>query len=103
MKMVKWASDIIAGNIREARKYIDKAYELKEKSPMAAEWCKDMAAAHLQFNVRGHDYVKKLIAQRMASGESNELMPGMKAVYEELHADMIRDAAEVHAMIDRFE
>lgn len=103
MRMVKWASDIIAGNIREARKYIDKAYELKEVSPMAAEWCKDMAVSHLQFNARGHDYVKKLIAQRMASGESSELMPGMKAVYEELHADMIRDAAEVHAMIDRFE
>ena len=103
MKLIKWASDIIAGNIREAQRYIDKAYELRETSPMAAEWCRDMANAHLQFNGKGHDYVRRLIAQAEASGEHHELMPGMKAVYNEVHNDLIRQAAEVRSMIDTFE
>jgi hypothetical protein len=41
MKMIKWASDIIAGNIREAKRYADEAFRLKDISPMASEWCRD--------------------------------------------------------------
>lgn len=99
MKMIKWASDIISGNIREAEKYIAKAYELREINREAADWCKEMAAKHLEFNGKGHELVKRLIADYNASGKNNELAPGMQAVYNEIHADLIRRAAEVQGMI----
>ena len=100
MKMIKWATDIISGNLREARKYINQAYELRETHQQAAEWCKDMAAKHLDFNSKGHELVKKLIAE--AESKQSVLAPGMMAVYNDLHADMIRENAEITAMIAAF-
>lgn len=47
MRIIKWATDIIAGNLREARKYIGKAYEMREACRPAADWCRDMAVRHL--------------------------------------------------------
>lgn len=102
MKMIKWASDIIAGNIREAKRYADEAFRLKDISPMASEWCRDMANMHLHFNDKGHDYVKRLIANYEASGENHELAPGMKAVYQEIHADLMHQTAEIKAMLDLY-
>ena len=100
MKMIKWASDILSGNLREARKYINQAYELRDTHQQAAEWCKDMAQKHLDFNTKGHELVKKLIAE--AESKQSALAPGMMAVYNDLHADMIRENAEIMAMISAF-
>lgn len=99
MRMIKWASDIIEGNISEAEKYARKAHELRDENKAAADWCKEMAAAHLHFNDAGHAVVKKLIDDYAASGKNSELAPGMKAVYNDRHNDMIRRTAEVQAMI----
>ena len=100
MKMIKWATDIISGNLREARKYINQAYELRDTHQQAAEWCKDMAQKHLDFNAKGHELVKKLISE--AESKQSALTPGMMAVYNDLHADMIRETAEITAMISAF-
>lgn len=100
MKMIKWASDIISGNLREARKYINKAYELRDTHQQAAEWCKDMAAKHIDFNSKGHELVKKLITE--AENKQSPLAPGMMAVYNDMHADMIREQAEILAMISGY-
>ena len=102
MMMIKWASDIIAGNLREARSYISKAYELRESCKPAADWCKEMAAKHLEMNAKGHELVKTLIADYAASGKNSELAPGMKIVYDNIHADMIRENAEIQAMISNW-
>lgn len=102
MRMIKWASDIIDGNLREAEKYIGKAYELRDVNKDAADWCKEMAAKHLDFNTKGHDLVKNLIADYAASGKHSELAPGMQAVYNEIHADMIKRNAEIMAMISGY-
>ena len=102
MKMIKWASDIIAGNIREAKRYADEAFRLKDSSPMASEWCREMANMHLHFNTQGHAYVKRLIDNYEASDHHSELAPGMKAAYEEIHADLIRQTAEIKAMLDLY-
>ena len=99
MKDIKCISKAIDHNIREAREKICKAYELKDRDRPYADWLRDMAKAHLDFNVRGHEIVAKKIAEFAASGKASELTPGMKAIYEDMHADMIRDAAEVQAMI----
>lgn len=99
MRMIKWTTDIIAGNLREARKYIGKAYELRESYRPAADWCKEMAVRHLEFNQIGHSMVKKMIEDYANSGAQSELLPGMKAVYNDMHADIMRESAEVQAMI----
>ena len=99
MKMIKMISKEIKGNICEAREKIGMAYKLREKDKAAADWYKDMAAQHIAFNTAGHACVKRLIDDAKAKHADDKLMPGMVAVYEDMHADIMRDSAEVQAMI----
>lgn len=99
MRMIKMLSEGIKGNICEAREKICTAYKLKDKDKAVADWYKDMAAQHLAFNQVGHACVKKLIDEAKAKRADDKLMPGMIAVYEDMHADIMRDSAEVQAMI----
>ena len=57
MRMIKWTCDVISGNLREARKYIEKAYEMRESCRPVADWCRDMAARHLEFNVFKSNFI----------------------------------------------
>ena len=99
MKMIKMISEEIKGNICEAREKIGMAYKLREKDKAAADWYKDMAAQHIAFNTAGHANVKRLIDDAKSKHADDKLMPGMVAVYEDMHADIMRDSAEVQAMI----
>lgn len=99
MKMIKMISEEIKGNICEARDKIGMAYKLREKDKAAADWYKDMAAQHIAFNTTGHANVKRLIDDAKAKHADDKLLPGMVAVYEDMHADIMRDSAEVQAMI----
>ena len=99
MRMIKQISGDISCNICEAREKIGMAYKLREKDKAAADWYKDMAAQHIAFNTAGHANVKRLIDDAKAKHADDKLMPGMMAVYEDMHADIMRDSAEVQAMI----
>ena len=99
MKMIKQISCDIRCNICEAREKIGMAYKLREKDKAAADWYKEMAAQHIAFNTAGHACVKRLIDEAKAKHADDKLMPGMVAVYEDMHADIMRDSAEVQAMI----
>ena len=99
MRMIKQVCCEIKGNICEAREKIGMAYKLREKDKAAADWYKDMAAQHMAFNTAGHANVKRLIDDAKAKHADDKLMPGMMAVYEDMHADIMRDSAEVQAMI----
>lgn len=99
MRMIKVLSDEIRGNIHEAREKIKKAYEYREKDKATADWYKEMAAAHMRFNDTGHNVVVSLIKEAREKMSGNPMMPGMLAVYEEIHADIAKEAAEVQAMI----
>ena len=99
MKMIKMISEEIKGNICEAREKIGMAYKLREKDKAAADWYKDMAAQHMAFNSAGHANVKRLIDDAKAKHADDKLMPGMVAVYEDMHSDIMRESAEVQAMI----
>ena len=99
MKMIKQISCDIKGNICEAREKIGMAYKLREKDKAAADWYKDMAAQHIAFNTAGHANVKRPIDDAKAKHADDKLMPGMVAVYEDMHADIMRESAEVQAMI----
>ena len=99
MRMIKRLSDEIRQNIHEAREKIRTAYNLREKDRTSADWYKEMAVAHLSFNTNGHANIVRLINEAKAKKADNAVVPGMMAVYEEVHADLIREAAEVQAMI----
>ena len=105
MKMIKWASGVIAGNIDEASRYIKHAYAMHDACRMAADWCRDMAATHLSFNQNGHELVKKLIRdykESEAYKERPQYADGMIAVWEDRHAELMSEATEVKAMIDNY-
>ena len=99
MKMIKVMSDEIRGNISEAREKINEAYMYRDKDKAVADWYKEMAVAHLKFNDAGHGVVAKLISEAREKMSGNPLYPGMQAAYDEMHADIVQDAAEVQAMI----
>lgn len=102
MRMIKKVSDAIRHNIFEAKEKIGMAYRLREEDKAVADWYKEMAAAHLAFNNTGHSVVTKLIEHAKEHMTSNPMMPGMMAVYNEIHADLKKEAAEVQAMIQNY-
>lgn len=99
MKMIKMLSEDIRGNIHEAEEKIKTAYKLREKDKSLADWYRDMAVAHLGFNTTGHSLVARMIHEAEAEMHDNPMLPGMKAVYNEMHADIMAEAAEVQGMI----
>lgn len=102
MKMIKLLSDEIRENIHEAREKIEEAYEYRDKDKTVADWYKDMASAHLKFNDAGHNVVVHMIEEAKNKMAGNPMLPGMLAVYEEIHTDVAKDAAEVAAMISAY-
>lgn len=102
MRMIKKVSDAIRENIREAKAKIEMAYRLHDEDKGVADWYKDMAAAHLAFNESGHKNVVRLIDHTKTTKADNPMMPGMMVVYNEIHADLKREAAEVQAMIQNY-
>ncbi len=102
MRSIKWATEIISGNLAEARKYIMKAYELRDQDRQAADWCRDMAAKHVDFNAAGHNLVKRMIEDVRAKDPNNAMVAGMRAVFEDKHADMMQEQAEIVGMINAY-
>lgn len=102
MEKIQWVMDVIAGNLREARGYIVKAYEMRDECREAAEWCRDMASKHLEFNAKGNEIVKKFMADFDASAGNADFSHGMKSVYGHMQAGMMKDQAEIQAMIQTF-
>lgn len=100
MREIKHVVKDIEHNIREAREKIMRAYNMMESNRAYADWQRDMAMGHLAFNAKGHEIVKKMIAD--VANSTDPLAPGMRAMFEDIHADMMRDTAEVKAMIDSY-
>lgn len=103
MKLIKRLSNDIACNIDEAREKIRTAYELKAESPETAAWYREMASAHIGFNAKGHEAVKKLIDAYKASDEYKRnptYADGMLEAWNAIHNDLTARTAEIKAMID---
>ena len=102
MRMIKKLSHEIKGNIYGAKEKIETAYKLRDTDRAIADWYKDMALAHMQFNNTGHTLVSRQIAEARESMKDNPLLPGMIAVYDDMHSDIMAEAAEVHGMISAY-
>lgn len=99
MKMIKKLTEEIKGNIREAEEKIMMAYKMRDVDKAVADWYKEMAVKHLAFNETGHSIVVRLIKETEETNKSNPLYAGMMAVYNEMHADIMAESAEVQGMI----
>ena len=99
MKLIKRLSEEIKGNIHEAEEKIKIAYKLRDTDKAIADWYRDMAVKHLAFNETGHSNVVRLIKDAEDTHKSNPLYAGMLAVYNEMHADIMAESAEVQGMI----
>ena len=102
MKMIKRLSHEIKHNIHEAREKIEEAYKLRDTDKSVADWYRDMAAAHMQLNGNGHNMVAKMVADARERMRDNPMLPGMIAVYDDMHAEIVAEAAEVNAMISAY-
>ena len=102
MRLIKDLCDDIRENIREARDKIDRAYALRDECKAAAEWYRSMAEAHLNFNAAGHEAVTRAIEDYKKKGQHSLLEPGMMAVYDVIHADLVQETNEVRWMIEQF-
>lgn len=100
VKSIKRTTDLVRENLREARCYIEDAYRHKESSKPMADWFRDMAVGHMGFIQKGHQIAKDIIAATRVEG--SDLAPGMLAVYDAIHADLIAEAAEINAMISAY-
>ena len=99
VKMIKKLTDDMWENIHEAKDKIKEAYKLRDKDKGVADWYREMAVAHMAFNTNGHQNVKRLIEHAQTEMKDNPMTPGMLAVYNEMHADIMAESAEVNAMI----
>ena len=105
MKLIKQISNDIAENISEAKDKIRTAYELKAESPEAAAWYREMAQAHIGFNSKGHEVIKKLIEAYKTSDEYKRnpaFADGMLGAWNAIHEELIAKTAEVKAMVEGF-
>ena len=102
MWMIKKLSGDIRENIHEAKEKIMTAYKLKEKDRAMADWYRDMAVAHLGFNQTGHTIVARMIRETESMMADNPKLPGMIEVYNDMHADIMAEAAEVQGMISAY-
>lgn len=90
-------------NLHEARAKIHKAYEHAEKCKAMADWQCDMAAAHINFNAKGHELAKRGLDEIKALPEHDPMRNvGKWEAYMERLEDMQPHMAEIKAMIDNY-
>lgn len=95
-------------NIGEAREKIHKANEWKEKNRGIADWFRQMAVGHLEYNAGAHQMVKNGLRDMSVEHAHNhdhdahERMLGKCEAYEEWLEQIAPETAEVRAMIEAY-
>ena len=100
--MIRWIMDVLRGNAREARKYATKAHELRDKSRQTADWCCDMAEAHLKFDDGGMTLARWHMEHMADDGVGAEMIPGARMVYDADLGDIAKDVADVRALLEAY-
>ena len=100
MKIIKKISEMIIDEAEGAGHYAKKALMLKEEHPALAKMFYQLANEELEHVNTLHGAVVGLIEEyREKNGEPPE---GMKAVYDYLHEQQIKEVAEVKAMLSEY-
>lgn len=102
MEHVKWAVMTVHENVQEAKEKILKAYKMKDECKQLADWERDMAVAHINFNTGGSRLAMDHIRQARERHAGEERSMGMLDVWEHWLHEIMAEMAEVHAMIDSY-
>lgn len=96
---IRCALGDMAHNVREARDKIKKAHQWKDKNKTLADWQRDMAKGHLEYNSKINDAVVKMISDAAVKHADDRHELGMLDAYREWLADIMDGVLEVMAMM----
>ena len=102
MEHVKWAVMAVHHNMEEAREKIMKAYKMRTDNKELADWQRDMAVAHINFNNAGVRLAQEQIERARHDHDGNERHMGMLDVWEGWLHEIVGETAEVKAIIDSY-
>lgn len=72
MNLIYNLDKIMMNNLKEANDYIKEMYHNKDKSKTYFDLCKDMAIAHLSFNINCIASYKKIVEEISSKGLSDK-------------------------------
>ena len=93
--------EIMWGNVMEASKYANEAHDMKDECRAFADWCRDMAMKHLEFNTAGKTVYDRL-KDRLHEDTEHEHAKGLMMVFERQMHKLNRQHAEIKAMLDTY-
>lgn len=94
--------DIMWGNLMEADKYIREAHMLKDECRTYADWCKDMAAKHIEFN-NGGKAVYDRLKERLHEDEEHKMHhAGIAMILDRNMAKLNHQCAEIKAKMSEY-
>lgn len=96
---LKIALQTMNTNVSEASEKIRMAHGLKLDNKSLADWQKEMAVAHISFNVAGQRTVQGYMSSIMSDPEYNEFAKGKLCAYEEWMNDIMSNMADVQSLI----
>lgn len=99
---IKKTAQMIDKNLQEAERHIKKAHEMRDDCRMTADWYKEMAHRHLEFNVQGRALYERKMRELTEAEGAAEYLPGIKAAYGAWMNDINEKTAEVMAMIQMY-
>ena len=92
----------VAGVPSGASTGIFEAHELRDKNRQAADWCCDMADAHLKFNDGGMSMAQTCMARMADDCMDAAMVPGARMVYDADLGDVAKDTADVRALLEAY-
>ena len=94
--------DVMWGNLMEADKYIRGAHELKDECRAMADWYKDMAMKHVEFNTAGKSIYERLKERMHEDHEHAEHHAGILMILDRNMAKLNHNCAEVKAKMEAY-
>ena len=98
MKLIKELSEMIEDEIKDVRKYAEKAVALKSEHPAMADVLMNISKQEGEHMNKLHEQVSKLISEYR--GKNGEPPADMMAVYDYLHQKQIEEYAEAKRFQD---
>lgn len=96
--------EIMWGNLMEADKYVKMAHELKDECRTFADWCKDMANKHIEFNATGKNVYERMKDKLGEDSEHADAAhhPGILLILDRQMAKLNQHGAEIRAKLDAY-
>lgn len=94
--------DIMWGNLMEADKYIGMAHEMKDECRTMADWYKDMAMKHIEFNTSGKALFERLKDKLHEDHEHAAHHAGILLILDRQMSKLNQHCAELKAKMEAY-